>query len=253
MSKFIHPAHLLSVGLAAFGFAFGYLVPALFFPAAGELYRITTSYGFGIMSFLLGERIFLSDTLTKAKNEIIESLNNAVYSERFHNIKDALDHVEKNAPQCKHIYNTRFASSKSVIDRAYLQDEYKRHDAAIRIAMEHGCNYHFCVDESAINDLGEFAQIHPIGKRKIGGYFLPKIINIQNKPVLQMILLEYKNSTRECLVGWEIGGHPTLDFPILLIRVTGNEAPTWQFFLRLFTEYMEQSDTYHEYIQKTNK
>jgi hypothetical protein len=106
---------------------------------------------------------------------------------------------------------------------------------------ELGCNYTFIIDENSTDDIGLFDLIHPIGQRRTKGQFSPRIIKLDGKPVLQMILMEYRgNKDFDILVGWEIGGRDNIDFPIMLIKTTTN-APAWKFFTLLFDEYNRQS------------
>jgi hypothetical protein len=232
--------HVISVGLGFAATLIGYFLPTVFASNTAEQVRTILALSFGLYSFFISERFFISSTIEDVRDELLGAINRRVKIQSFETHVEALRYVEDNARRCKRIYNTRLRGDAASVERSHLRDELKRHDSAILDAIRGGCEYHFVIDKSADDNWGQFSHLDPVGAQKLKGKFLPRKIDTQDQPVLQMILLDYRNDRRDALIGWELGGQDTVNCPVVLFQDT-KDGPAWIFFHELFEEYERQS------------
>lgn len=239
-TKRLYLPHVISVGLGVAATSVGYFLPTVFPSDTAEQVRTVLALSFGIYSFFTSERFFISSTIEDVRDELLGAINRRVKIQTFETHVEALRYVEDNARRCKRIYNTRLRGDASSVERPFLRDELRRHDSAILEAMKDGCEYYFVIDKSADNNWEQFSHLHPVGSLKLKGKFGPRRIDTKDQPVLQMILLEYRDEQCDALIGWELGGRDSVNCPIVLYQDTKN-SPAWNFFYKLFEEYENQS------------
>jgi hypothetical protein len=186
------------------------------------------SLGIGVMLFFISERYLLDLEFGRFLRHINSRVKES-NAKIFDSMPDALQYVIDNARRCKGIYNTRLANPDAV-ERLRLQELYQKHDNAIVEAVARGCDCSLVVDVVGIKSIERFRRV------KTRQNFRTYQVEFGISPVLQMILLEYKDGSCDILSGWQVGGQRAEDAKTTLIKdVTGGTM--WQSFLHQFREY----------------
>jgi hypothetical protein len=186
------------------------------------------SLGIGVMLFFISER-YLLDREFESFLRRVNSRAKESNAKMFESMPEALRYVIDNARRCKGIYNTRLANPDAV-ERLKLHELYQKHDKAIADAISSGCDCSFVVDVAGLKSLERFRYVE--NRQNFRTYQ----VEFGHSPVLQMILLEYKDGSCDILAGWQVGGQRAEDARTTLIRDV-TSGTMWQSFLHQFREY----------------
>jgi hypothetical protein len=179
------------------------------------------------------------ETLSRIVENSIK--NTGIY--QFRSMAEAVEYISSNARNAIQIYNTRLEPVRYAEQTVRgLFDQRIEYDEAVVEAFLNGCEvYYICVPHlwSTIETLKSKCLAGMQSKNRHGGGFTSyKLDNKDDIPLLQMVLVRYRNGTEEALVGWDSGYLPNSNSQVILVR---NHAVT-SFLLDYYKELVSKCD-----------
>jgi predicted exporter len=198
----------------------------------------TLAAGLGL---LLSYMFFLFSKFEQLERSILRSVSTRVRIQKFETAREARDHVLKNVTKCNLIWNTRFSKADDPMVQVGELGAHLRpvDDAILSEIMEHGCSYTI-VYASDRRDAVQylFDRIRELPQQRGGGAFSAYEINIGEAPLLQMILLNFRDGSKQTLVGWDMRSDNQPDPAVYLFDDDADvENSSFRLFRSIFETY----------------
>lgn len=207
-------------------------------------------------SFAMYNRFAAFEEMTRqSNNEVFKSIEETIRQQRigsyivFGNTNDALDYVFRLLDKAKRVWNTRFSEP---IEHYALGDgsplRYKQDEFVAKAMSQNGCHYELIVSESQRNEITGFSSIvRSVGSnggpncRQSSAEYSAWILGTHDLPILQMIIIEMSDGSREALIGWIQSNKRNLRPSVVLFR----DSDMVRFFLSVFEIYKDNAERFH--------
>lgn len=190
-----------------------------------------------LITYLVGDKIFITSRLKEIEHTVRTEFESTVQYRRLGSVSDGLAYVAENASSCSLIRNTRLETSTSVSSSGVGRTKILDQDIAIINAIKAGTNYTLIYEKGRSEDVQGYIRAFG-GKdrnRKAGAVVLYEV-QTGDAPLPQMTILDYKDGTREVLVGWAMGNFRLHDAAIFLVRGRDGSGAT-ELFSYIFENY----------------
>lgn len=206
-----------------------------------QIVRTSATIGSALLSYLVADKVFILSRIEQMEKNISLKLASNVNYHRFDSIFEAFEYIVDNAANCKSIKNTRFDPGIASASSATYKGAAVKQDEEIIEAIKRGCNYVIVYEGHRKKDVAVyfdgFKKASGKGVSGVGNFFAYEI-NARDMPLTQMIILEYRDGRKECLVGWVMATSKVYDAPVYLIR-DDKEKGLVHLFNSIFQSYQE--------------
>jgi hypothetical protein len=197
----------------------------------------TLAAGLGL---LLSYMFFLFAKLEQLERSILRSVSTRVRIQKFETDREARDHIQKNVMKCDSIQNTRLARPDDpTVQVGELGARFRAVDDTILSALERGCSYTIVYASDRQDDVQHlFDRIRQLPQQPGRGAFSAYEINIGEAPLLQMLLLNFRDGSKQALVGWEMRTDKQPDAGVYLFDDDADvENNSFRLFRSIFEAY----------------